>query len=133
MHVLVVEDDALIALDLEQTLIELGHTVVAIVATAAEATARLRPPPPDLVVLDLDLGQGPDLALAKRLAARGPPFIIASGYGVGLDLPETLRHVPCLTKPIPKRRCNERSPPSRSTDGGRGRGIVFGTVFVGAG
>ncbi len=99
MQVLVVEDDALIALDVEQMLVELGHTVVAILATAVEATARLRPSPPDLVVLDLDLGRGPDFALAERLAAQGPPFVIASGY---VDLPETLRHVPCLTKPYTK-------------------------------
>ena len=99
MRILVVEDDALIALDVEEMLTELGHTVVAIVATAIEATVRLRPPPPDLVVLDLDLGGGANFALAERLVAQGPPFVIASGY---VNLPETLRHAPRLTKPYTK-------------------------------
>ena len=100
MRILVVEDDALIALDVEAMLSGLGHEVLGIAATAAEAWALLDQGSPDLVLLDINLGHGPDFDLAHILRGLAIPFVFTSGYAAAEGLPDGLRDVPCLDKPF---------------------------------
>ena len=67
MRILVVEDDALIALDVETMLSGMGHSVLGIAATSADARTMLDRATPDLVLLDINLGHGPDFDLARLL------------------------------------------------------------------
>lgn len=87
LHLLVVEDEALIAENLRLTLEDLGYDVLATCYTFAEARAALAPgqPRPDLVLLDINLGSDDPartgLALARGLAeGGGPPFVFLTAY-----------------------------------------------------
>jgi hypothetical protein len=53
----------------------------------------------DAAILDVSIRGGKVYPAAEQLAARGIPFVLASGYGDWL-LPESLRDQPRLTKPF---------------------------------
>jgi len=57
-RVLIIEDEPIIALDLENLVSELGHKVVAIAATRDEAVAKALSERPGLVLADINLGEG---------------------------------------------------------------------------
>lgn len=97
-RVLVVEDEALIALDMEATLRDAG--VAEIVAAVSVDEALLAIDNGDLhgAVLDLHLGRnGWSYDIAYRLEARGIPFVFSSGSA---DIAEDFRHVPMVKKPF---------------------------------
>src|SRR3954453_18820244 len=72
-RVLVVEDEYIVALDLEGMLLGLGCEVLGPVASIAQAQA----------LLDLNLLDGLALPVAERLAGMGVPFVVCSAYDVG--------------------------------------------------
>jgi CheY-like chemotaxis protein len=57
-RVLIIEDEPIIALDLENLVTELGHKVVATAATRDEAVAKALSERPGLVLADINLGEG---------------------------------------------------------------------------
>jgi len=57
-RVLIIEDESIIALDLENLVVELGHKVVGSAATKDEAVAKARATKPGLVLADINLGEG---------------------------------------------------------------------------
>jgi CheY-like chemotaxis protein len=57
-RVLIIEDEPIIALDLENLVTELGHRVVATAATRDEAVAKALAERPGLVLADINLGEG---------------------------------------------------------------------------
>ena len=57
-RVLIIEDEPIIAMDLENLVTELGHTVVAVAATKDEAVAKAHSERPGLVLADINLGEG---------------------------------------------------------------------------
>ncbi len=76
VRVLVVEDDTLLAMDLEETLVDAGAIVVDVCQTLDEGMTRANDD--DFAVAVLDFSLGPDTAspLARRLVRRGLPFIL---------------------------------------------------------
>jgi CheY-like chemotaxis protein len=80
LSIMLVEDEALIAMFLSDVLVEFGHTVCATVSTEAEAVACALRLAPDLMLVDLALGQG-DGARAMRtiLGARPQPHVFMTG------------------------------------------------------
>src|SRR6266550_2533448 len=82
---LVLDDEFLIALDIQQILELAGAKHVASVATASEAIELVRREPKfDLAVLDLKLS-GPDdnsVGVASLLAKKGTPFVFLTGMRV---------------------------------------------------
>lgn len=80
LHVLVVEDDALIALDIEQMLVELGPVRVTLAHDLTMGLEALDAGCPDLAILDLDLGANDSLPIAARLATLGKPYLFLTGY-----------------------------------------------------
>ena len=56
--VLIIEDEPIIALDLENLVTELGHKVVAVAATKDDAVAKAKSERPGLVLADINLGEG---------------------------------------------------------------------------
>jgi CheY-like chemotaxis protein len=82
-RVLVVEDEALIALMMQAMLSDLGCTVVAMAHTPSEALSLIQggAQPIDLATLDLNLGGESAQGVAAELALRGIPFIVVTGYG----------------------------------------------------
>ncbi len=57
-RVLIIEDEPIIALDLENLVTELGHKVVATAATRDEAVSKALAERPGLVLADINLGEG---------------------------------------------------------------------------
>ncbi|MER8446531.1 response regulator [Mesorhizobium sp. M1066] len=79
--VLVVDDEALIALDVESALSEAGFAVA--LATSCFGAARfLADHTPAAAVLDVRLSDGESVEAAKTLAGRAVPFVVYSGLGV---------------------------------------------------
>ncbi|SDB15918.1 response regulator [Belnapia rosea] len=97
-RVLVVEDEALVAMLVEDALLDAGALVLGPVATVAEALALLERDMPDVAVLDLNLAGETSTPVADALAARGVPFVVATGYGAD-GLPPGHAEVPVLAKP----------------------------------
>lgn len=58
LKVLIVEDEVLLAMDLESTLEHLGHNVVGIASHAAQALAIANKKAPDLALVDVNLDDG---------------------------------------------------------------------------
>jgi len=68
MRILIVENDAVTALDLEGLLIEADYFVTGIAASANEALEMAERSPPDLALLDIGIAGGVDgIELARRL------------------------------------------------------------------
>jgi len=80
LRILVVEDEALVALMIRDLLMDAGATVIGPAVTAAEGLALVREERIDGAVLDYRLADGTSLPVADALAARGVPFLFASGY-----------------------------------------------------
>lgn len=80
-HVLVVEDSLIIAMDTEDNLRGLGVTTVTTAGSVAAALASIDIDPPDLAILDYNLGSETSDPIAEVLRARGIPFVLATGYG----------------------------------------------------
>lgn len=97
--VLVVEDEALIALDLEATLCEAGWRVIGPAGTLARAEALAAAERPDAACLDLNLGTDTSHDLARALLRDGVRVIFISGRDARA-LPDDLSGVPVLGKPI---------------------------------
>ncbi|MDP3659595.1 MAG: hypothetical protein Q8R27_06100, partial [Phenylobacterium sp.] len=79
-RVLIVEDAVLLALELETGLAEAGATIVGPAYELEEALALLDQPI-DAAVLDANLNGRSVTPVAEALAARGTPFVFATGYG----------------------------------------------------
>jgi CheY-like chemotaxis protein len=97
-RVLVVEDEALIALDIETTLRSLGCVVVGPVATVEQALRALVVGWPDAAILDVNLGHEQVFPVADRLAERNVPFMFLTGYSPDI-LPSRHRARPVASKP----------------------------------
>lgn len=81
LRILIAEDEYLIALELEMLVSEMGHEVVGHAATGPEAISLAEQARPDLVLMDLHLGQqtsGADAARRIR-SSLGSAVAIISG------------------------------------------------------
>jgi CheY-like chemotaxis protein len=99
LRLLVVEDDMLIAMMIEDILVECGCTVVGPASRLADALRLAQHEAIDGAMLDLNLGGERADGVAAALQARGIPFVVITGYGpeaAGRDLPA----VPILPKPF---------------------------------
>jgi DNA-binding NtrC family response regulator len=103
VRVLVVEDDSLLAMDLEETLVDAGAQVVGVCQTLDEAMARANVD--DFTVAVLDFSLGPDTAspLARRLFRQGVPFVLYTGKSRFEPSLAEWRACPILEKPASPR------------------------------
>jgi len=99
LDLLLVEDQMLIAMDVESMLADNGITKVVTAASSADALRRLKDYSPDIAVLDINLGMTTSAPVAEELMRRNIPFVFATGYGDRSMIPEACRDVPVLPKP----------------------------------
>jgi two-component sensor histidine kinase/DNA-binding response OmpR family regulator len=98
-RVLVVEDEALVAMMIQECLAEFGYRIVGPVCTASEAAAKAQDGQFEAAVLDINLGDGAVYPIADTLAARGVPFVFITGYDAE-SVDARFRKIPVLQKPI---------------------------------
>ena len=97
VRVLLVEDEAIIAMTAEDMLEELGCVTAATAATLPEALDAVGGAF-DVALLDINLNGRESLPVAARLRELGRPFVFTTGYGAagsGADFCD----VPLVTKP----------------------------------
>ena len=97
LRVLIVEDALLLALELEAGLSDAGAKVAGSAADVDEGL-RMAALPLDAAVLDANLNGESVMPVAEALAARGVPFIFATGYGDAKFTPSGF-DVPLIKKP----------------------------------
>src|SRR4051812_4328177 len=96
--VLVVEDQAIIGLDLQVSIEAAGYLVTGIAPTVDAAIAQMEASRPDAVLLDVGMGGEPDFALADLLAERAIPFVFVTGYTRD-SIPSKHKARPIVMKP----------------------------------
>lgn len=98
---LVCEDEALIALDLEDCLEEAGIAVAGPFSSTCDALAWAGDHTPDVAILDFELADGACMPLIRALRERQVPVVIHSGWQPDeADLPADLHGLPWLAKPM---------------------------------
>jgi DNA-binding response OmpR family regulator len=80
-RVLIVEDEAMIALSIEDTLSDLGYAIVGIAPRLEIGMRMAREEAIDFAILDLNLNGEVSFPIARVLRERGVPFLFASGFG----------------------------------------------------
>lgn len=99
LRVLVVEDEAAIAMMIEDMLSDMGCVIAGSAATMQQAEEMVAAAGFDFALLDMNLGGKSADGLADVLAEKGIPFAFASGYGrAGLSSRHS--HRPILQKPF---------------------------------
>jgi CheY-like chemotaxis protein len=100
LRILVAEDEALISMDIEDMLQDIGCEIVGPVATVDAALAAIRENHLDGALLDMSLHGERITPAAEELVARGVRFILCTGYGRNPDDETAIRDAPRLTKPF---------------------------------
>jgi two-component sensor histidine kinase/CheY-like chemotaxis protein len=98
-RVMVVEDEALVALVLADHLTELGLSVVGPCSSVAEAKAVASKGDIEAAILDVNLGGELVYPVADLLSSRGIPFIFITGYGRE-SIDRRFADAPVLEKPV---------------------------------
>ncbi len=97
--VLVVEDDPIIALDFEDTILRFGVKTVRTAGSVTRALQLIEERAPDFALLDIGLVREKSFAIAERLEALGIPFAFVTGYDGGTALTDAFAQRPRLPKP----------------------------------
>ena len=98
-RVLLVEDNLLIAMDAEDQLRRMGAKEVEVASGVQSALQIIAREPPDIALLDMNLGRENSFPVADALSARGIPFVFATGYGETSAFPERFRKSVVIKKP----------------------------------
>ena len=98
-RILVVEDEALVALQLQNDLEQHGYHVVGPARSLKHGLLLAAQERLDAAFVDISLGRDTSAAIADQLLARDIPFVFATGYSETAMLPEHLREIPKLSKP----------------------------------
>jgi DNA-binding NtrC family response regulator len=100
-RVLIVEDDFLIALELEEILREAGAAEVRQCRTLAEAMRSVPAGDCSVAILDFRLGRESTLPLARELSCLGVPFVFYTGQMDANPILAEWPHCTVLSKPSP--------------------------------
>jgi DNA-binding response OmpR family regulator len=100
ISIVILEDEAFVALDLEEVLGDAGFKVDGIFSSCAAALEWFERNSPDVVVMDIELADGDCVKIATLLEVRGIPFVVhsASFASSGFHDPVFLHGV-WVTKP----------------------------------
>ena len=105
-RILIVEDEAMIAFSIEDTLLAEGFEIAGIAARLGTALTMIDSCAFDVAILDTNLAGVSAGPAAIALKASGKPFIVASGYPPSQQQ-EAFQGAPCIQKPYPPNRLVE--------------------------
>ena len=97
-RIMIVEDEMLVAMELESLLAEQGCAVIGPAPTADRALALLAEGLPDAAILDVNLNGQTATPVAAALRAQNVPFLLATGYSQSLQA--ELKDTPRVDKPV---------------------------------
>ena len=100
--VLIIEDEPIIAMDIEELVLNCGHRVVGLATTEAEAVELAERHKPGLILADINLGIGGDgtSAVARIMKHHYAPVIFVTAYPERLLTGEDLEPAFVITKPF---------------------------------
>ena len=98
LSILIVEDEMLLAMDIEELVRCAGCSVIGPVGTMPEALRKLRETRPDAAILDVNVSGELVFPVADALADVEVPFMIVTGYGRD-HVPPRHRERPFIQKP----------------------------------
>jgi PAS domain S-box-containing protein len=99
VRVLLVEDESVLAIQLEQVLNSLGSSVIGPFNNLTQALQAAQRETIDVAILDTNLNGEMVYPLAEELLARGVLVLFLTGYDAS-DLPERFRVIPRVAKPF---------------------------------
>ncbi len=99
LTILVAEDEALIALDIEMVIEDFGGRVIGPYGTLEQVLDAVETGGFDIALLDIMLGRDEVFPAAERLRTAGIPFAFHSGHGVPTLNGGLYEHTPTLHKP----------------------------------
>jgi DNA-binding NtrC family response regulator len=99
-RILIAEDEAMIALDLESVLQDLGCEIIGPVANVEDIVQHCEAHHPDGALLDINLRGKQVFAVLPQLIQQGLPVIITSGYDDVTLIPQDFRALPRISKPF---------------------------------
>lgn len=100
-RILVADDEFLIAMDVEATLLEAGAETVHACGTLAEAAEIATSGELDAAVLDIRLGHETTARVAGLLQQRGVPFVFYSGQPLPSHMQSRFFETSVVVKPVP--------------------------------
>ena len=100
--VLIIEDEPIIAMDIEELVLNCGHRVVGMATTEAEAVEMAERHKPGLILADINLGIGGDgtAAVSRIMKHHYAPVIFVTAYPERLLTGEDLEPAFVITKPF---------------------------------
>jgi DNA-binding NtrC family response regulator len=98
-QILIVEDEFLIALEMQMTLADAGYRILGPARTIREALRLIEGSKPDAAFIDCNLNGEPASGVALALKASGVPFAVVTGYGRD-SLPPAFAHGLIAGKPL---------------------------------
>ncbi len=105
-RILVVEDEMIVAMLIEDILMDNGAIVVGPAARVNKALDLLGSETVDAALLDVNLAGENTMPVAQELRRRGIPFAFATGYGAA-GIPDGFAGQPLLQKPFQERDLQE--------------------------
>ena len=100
LRILVVEDEMMVAMLVEEMLLDLRCEVVGPVSTLDDALAAIRQQTFDGILLDANLHGRSSAPVADALLDRAVPYLLVTGYGSHEEDPPAFKAAPRITKPF---------------------------------
>jgi DNA-binding response OmpR family regulator len=97
-RILIVDDEPMIAIDLESVLLDAGFEIAGIAGNLEKALSIVESGVFDVAIIDANLNGVSAAPIAVAMAARGLPFLVLSGYALE-QLDKALRAGGYLQKP----------------------------------
>lgn len=99
VRILIVEDEFLLAMDLQSLLNDIGYKNIDLANDVSRAFELLDTASPTFAILDVNIGRDPVFPVAEKLASRDVPFVFLTGLSRE-KLPVEWQSYPVLSKPI---------------------------------
>ena len=100
LRILIVEDEGLIALNLELMLRRFGCEVVGLVSQVGDIVDAVKKHHPDGILLDVNLRGRKVFDVLAEVVSLGVPCVLSSGYDDPTQFPAAFRNLPRIAKPF---------------------------------